>query len=139
MIVWHSRTGNGKPIDADAVNRYVDQWLKGPVTHYFVNINGQMVYYNSKVFDQHWQVHRQIGCQAGKDNPGHDRFMAVADVQRRFRPQCGHDRARQAERNRTVGLDTHERRTRREQHEHLHNVVFLAQPPRVPAFAEKSA
>ncbi|MBR4654973.1 MAG: family 10 glycosylhydrolase [Kiritimatiellae bacterium] len=78
-LARHARKSYPAPITRDAIRKYADQWLKGPVTHYFVNPNCQTVYYESKVFDPIWKVHRAIGCQAEKKFPGHDRFIELAE------------------------------------------------------------
>ena len=79
FMARHTQNSYDTPITRATVNTYVDQWLKGPVTHYFVNINGQTVYYDSKVFDQQWQVHRLCGCREGEKDPRHDRFIDVVE------------------------------------------------------------
>ena len=67
-------------ISREWIAKYADRYLKGPVTHYFVNPQAMTAFYPSKYFEFSWEIHDRMNgsCVTSKNSPIHDRSMAVA-------------------------------------------------------------
>lgn len=58
--VWYNEA---KPVTEKSAQAYVDQFLKGPVTHFFINPNCMTTLIDSKTYARQWEQHERKGCK----------------------------------------------------------------------------
>lgn len=58
--IWGSK--RNVPMQVADILEYVDQYLRPPVTHFFVNVNGNTLPYDTNVGERCWDVHAAVGC-----------------------------------------------------------------------------
>ena len=63
IICWYFRSNPPPHLTKEMIRDYAKQYLKGPVTHYFVNPNaGQVAPFDSRYMDCMWRVHDARKC-----------------------------------------------------------------------------
>ena len=68
-----------EPITRESVRKWAERWFRKPVTHCFVNPNCMTVFWDSRVFDKQFELHRRIGCNMESWQRGHNALMSVLE------------------------------------------------------------